>query len=107
MSKHWVILLASGLAEAVWAGALAAGVLQPAVAVVFLVGLGISLAGLSYAMRGIPMGTAYAVWTGVGAVATAVWSALLGEEFGVGKIVCLALIILGVVGLQLSSQPEK
>ncbi len=103
MTKYWLALIFSGMAEAVWAGMLAAGVLHPGRGALFLIGLAASLTGLAYAMRTIPMGTAYAIWTGVGAATTAAWSAVLGEEFGPGKIACLVLIIAGVAGLQLTA----
>lgn len=103
MTKYWLALLFSGMAEAIWAGMLAAGVLHPGRGAIFLAGLAASLTGLAYAMRAIPMGTAYAIWTGIGAATTAAWSAGLGEEFGPGKIACLALIIAGVAGLQLTA----
>ena len=101
--RHWLALLFSGMAEAIWAGVLAAGVLHLGRAALFALGLTLSLTGLAYAMRAIPMGTAYAIWTGIGAATTAGWSAVLGEEFGPAKIACLALIVAGVAGLQLTS----
>ena len=101
----WLILIVSGALEAVWAHALAGDL--PCAPVWFVTGLCSSLAGLSYAMRTIPMGTSYAVWSGVGAATTAVWAALRGEPFGPGTIVCLVAIIAGVVGLQLASRPSK
>ena len=63
-----------------------------------------SMAGLGYALRELPVGTAYAVWTGIGAVGTALFGiAFLGEPASVGRIVCLALIVSGIVGLKLFS----
>ncbi|GAA1202204.1 DMT family transporter [Brevibacterium paucivorans] len=101
----WLILIVSGALEAVWAHALAGDLAYAPVW--FVTGLCLSLAGLSYAMRTIPMGTSYAVWSGVGAATTAVWSAFRGEPFGPGTIVCLVAIIAGVVGLQLATRPSK
>ena len=63
-----------------------------------------SLYLMTLAMRTIPVGTAYAVWTGIGAVGTALFGiAFLGEPASVGRIVCLALIVSGIVGLKLFS----
>lgn len=101
----WIVLLLSGTLEAAWAIALKLSEgfsrLWPSVAfVVFGIG---SLAGLAYALKTLPAGTAYAAWTGVGAALTAligmVW---LGEAVTTGKIASLALIIIGVVGLNLT-----
>lgn len=99
---RWVVLVVSGMLEAVWAHALAGDVRQVAVLGALLVGLGGSVGGLWFAMREIPMGTAYAVWSGVGATTTAGWAALSGEPFGPGTVVCVIAIVTGVVGLQLS-----
>ena len=63
-----------------------------------------SLYLMTLAMRTIPVGTVYAVWTGIGAVGTALFGiAFLGEPASVGRIVCLALIVSGIVGLKLFS----
>lgn len=100
----WVVLIISGLFETVWAVALSAsrGLSKLYPSLVFLVGLAISMGGLAYAMRGIPVGTGYAVWVGVGAVGTAVWGMFaLGDPVSAGRITCLVLIVAGVVGLKL------
>ena len=102
----WIVLLISGLLETVWAVALARseGFSKPWWVVLFAVAGAASLAGLAYALRDLPVGTAYAVWTGLGAAGTAVVGmALLGEPAQVLRIVCVALIIVAVVGLQLTS----
>lgn len=99
----WVVLILSGALEAVWAHALAHD-LTPASVGLFVLGLAGSMGGLNFAMRTIPMGTSYAVWSGVGAATTAVWAAVQGEPFGPGTIVCLIAIVAGVVGLQLASR---
>ncbi|SDR21485.1 DMT family transporter [Thermostaphylospora chromogena] len=102
----WVVLILSGLLETVWALALEAsrGFTRPLPSLVFLAAMALSMGGLALALRSIPVGTAYAVWVGIGAVGTAaagmVW---LGEPVSVGRIVCLLLIIGGVVGLNLLS----
>ena len=71
----------------------------------FMVSGGISFYLLSVAMRTLPVGTAYAVWTGIGAAGTAVLGILLLRESGdVFRVISIALIVAGVVGLRLSSQ---
>mgnify|MGYP003598956366 FL=1 len=102
----WIVLVLSGLMETVWATALAQsdGFRNMRMILVFLVAMVASMAGLGYALREIPVGTAYAVWTGIGAVGTALFGiAFLGEPASVGRIVCLALIVSGIVGLKLFS----
>ena len=78
----WIVLVLSGLMETVWATALAQsdGFRNMRMIVVFLVAMVASMAGLGYALRELPVGTAYAVWTGIGAVGTALFGiAFLGE----------------------------
>ena len=97
------MLLVSGLLETVWAVALARsdGFSKLAwVAVFALAGLA-SFAGLAFALRELPVGTAYAVWTGLGAAGTAVVGmVVLGEPAQVLRILCVVLIVIAVVGLQ-------
>jgi quaternary ammonium compound-resistance protein SugE len=100
----WIVLVASGVLETVWAAALSrsAGLTRPGPAAVFGVALVLSMAGLAYALRTIPVGTGYAVWVGIGAVGTALYGMLaLGEAASAARIGCLVLIVSGVVGLQL------
>ncbi|ADD41632.1 DMT family transporter [Stackebrandtia nassauensis] len=99
----WIVLVISGILETVWAIALdrSHGFTKPWPTTVFAVALLLSMAGLGYAMREIPVGTGYAVWVGIGAVGTAVvgmtW---LGESTSVARILCLVLVVAGVVGLK-------
>ena len=100
----WLILIFSALLEAVWATALAAsdGFSRPGPTVLFFIAAALSMVGLSWAMRTIPVGSAYAVWTGLGAVLTAAWAMITGAEAaGVLKIVFLAGIIACVAGLRI------
>ncbi|WP_396655132.1 DMT family transporter [Microbacterium sp.] len=93
----WVVLIVSGLLEAVWATALgrSEGFTKLWPSVVFGVSLAASMAGLAWAMREIPTGTAYAVWVGIGAALTVAYAMLTGEEpFSVVRV----LLILGLVG---------
>jgi quaternary ammonium compound-resistance protein SugE len=101
----WVILVVSGVLEAVWATALgkSEGFTKLAPSVLFLVAIAASMAGLAYAMRDLPIGTAYAIWVGSGAVLTVVYAMATGEESAsLLKAVFLVLIIGSVVGLKLA-----
>ncbi len=98
----WVVLIVSGLLEAGWALNLKAseGFTRLWPSVWFLVMLALSMLGLGYALRTLPVGVAYAVWTGIGAVLTAVLGmALFGESASLGKIVSIVLVVAGIVGL--------
>ncbi|GAA2024403.1 multidrug efflux SMR transporter [Terrabacter terrae] len=100
----WVVLLGSAVLEAVWASALAAseGLSRPFPAVVFLVAGTVSMIGLAHAVRSIPIGTAYAVWTGLGAALTVAWAMTTGAEgFSVAKVLLLTGIVGSVIGLKL------
>ena len=100
----WIILVLSGVLEAVWAAALdrSEGFSHPAPTVVFVAALGLSMAGLSVAMRSIPLGTAYVVWVGVGAVLTVGYAmATGGETVSIAKLILLTGIVACVVGLKL------
>ena len=102
----WFILIFSGAFEAVWAAALdkSAGFTRLWPSLIFLVACAISMGGLAWAMRSIPVGTAYAVWTGIGAVgAAAVGILVYGEPATAVRLVCILLIVSGIVGLKLFS----
>lgn len=105
----WIILLASGVLEAVWATALGAskGFTRLVPTIVFLVALAFSMGGLALAMREIPTGTAYAVWVGVGASLTIVWAMVTGAETAsVVKLLLVLGIVACVVALKLVSDAE-
>ena len=100
----WFLLIVSGILETVWAVALdrSAGFSRPLPSVVFGVGLVLSMAGLGYALRSIPVGTGYAVWVGIGAVGTALVGMIaLGESTSLPRLLCLLLVVSGVVGLKI------
>ncbi|MDN3311661.1 multidrug efflux SMR transporter [Microbacterium oryzae] len=100
----WAILILSGLFEAVWATALGQsdGLTDPGATVVFAGALVLSMLGLGWAVKRIPIGTAYAVWTGIGAALTVVYAMATGaESVSAGKIVFLSGIVLAVIGLKL------
>lgn len=99
----WFILIASGAFEAVWAAALdkSEGFSRLWPSVFFVIACFISMGGLAWAMKTIPVGTAYAVWAGFGAVVTVSYSILAGHEATtVWKVLFLAMIIGGIVGLK-------
>ena len=99
----WVVLVVSGVLEAVWATALGktAGFTRLYPSLFFFVGLLLSMVGLAYAMRTLPTGTAYAVWVGIGAVLTVAYAMATGEEpITALKVVLLAGIVACVVGLK-------
>ncbi|MEH1102487.1 DMT family transporter [Micromonospora sp. CPCC 205561] len=99
----WLVLVISGLLETAWAIALdrSAGFTRLVPSLVFVVTLVLSMAGLAYALREIPVGTGYVVWVGIGAVGTAlVGMFALGEPASLPRIASLFLVIAGVVGLK-------
>ncbi len=101
----WFVLVISGVLEAVWATALgrSEGFSRLLPSVVFGLALIASMGGLAYAMRELPVGTAYAVWVGIGAVLTVAWAMATGDEaLSALKVVFLAMIVGGVVGLKLT-----
>jgi quaternary ammonium compound-resistance protein SugE len=98
----WIVLVVSGLLETVWAATLSrsAGFSRLVPSVVFVVALVLSMIGLGFAMRSIPVGTAYPVWVGIGAVGTALYGMVaLGESASVARLLCLVAVVAGVVGL--------
>lgn len=102
----WIYLVIAGLLEIGWAVGLkyAAGFtrLWPSVATVGA--MIASLALLAAALKTIPVGTGYAVWTGIGAAGTAILGMIfLGESREVLRLLCIGLIVAGVVGLRLAS----
>ncbi|MDQ0707947.1 MULTISPECIES: DMT family transporter [Arthrobacter] len=99
----WIVLIISGVLEAVWASALAAsqGFRKWKPAALFVITSAASMIGLAYAMRELPVGTAYAVWVGIGACLTAVWAMITRQEKAtVARIALLALLVGSVVGLK-------
>ncbi|MET8144136.1 SMR family transporter [Sphaerisporangium sp. NPDC005288] len=100
----WLVLVVSGVLEAVWAVALgrSAGFTRPLPSSVFAVALVLSMIGLGYALRTVPVGTGYAIWVGIGAAGTAIFGMLfLGEPANGMRVLSLLLVLAGVVGLKL------
>ena len=99
----WLILFVAGLFETAWAIGLkyTDGLTRPWPTVGTLVAMIISVVLLGYAMKNLPVGTAYAVWTGIGAVGTVILGiALFNEPLNVGRMLSIALIIAGIIGLK-------
>jgi quaternary ammonium compound-resistance protein SugE len=102
-SIPWLVLLASAVLEAVWATALGLsdGFTEPFPTLVFAVTATLSMLGLGMAIRTIPLGTAYAVWVGIGAALTVGWAMATGvEAFSVVKVVFIAGIVGCAAGLK-------
>lgn len=102
----WIILFIAGLLEVVWAIGLkyTHGFTRLTPSIITVSAMIISIVLLSWAMRSLPVGTAYAVWTGIGAVGAAITGILLlGESASLARITSLALIVAGIIGLKLST----
>jgi quaternary ammonium compound-resistance protein SugE len=100
----WAVLLASAVLEAVWATALglSEGFTRPLPTIVFAVTATVSMLGLGLAVKRIPLGTAYAVWVGIGAALTVAWAMATGvEPFSVLKVLFIAGIVGCAAGLKL------
>lgn len=100
----WFILIVAGLFEIVWALGLKSSLgfsrLWPSV--ITIAAMIVSFYLLSIAMRSLPVGTAYAVWTGIGAIGTVALGMLwYGDPVTVGRLLCLGLILAGLIGLKI------
>ncbi|EGR0591585.1 QacE family quaternary ammonium compound efflux SMR transporter [Vibrio cholerae] len=102
----WLILFLAGICEIAWAIGLkyGEGFSKPLASVATLSALVISFVLLGIALRTLPLGVAYGIWVGIGAVGTAVMGILLfGEAVSLFKLMSLALIVIGIAGLKLAS----
>ncbi len=101
----WVVLVVAGLFEVMWASGIKyVGVQRPLISLGVAAALIASMVGLWIATQKLPVGTAYAVWTGIGAVgAAAVGIVVYGEPATAVRAVCILLIVAGIVGLKLFS----
>jgi len=102
----WAILFAAGLLEIGWAIGLkyTEGFTRPLASVLTLAAMAGSILLLGLALKTLPIGTAYAVWTGIGAVGTAILGiALFGEPATLARLACIGLIVAGIIGLKLVS----
>jgi quaternary ammonium compound-resistance protein SugE len=102
----WWYLFIAGLLEVGWAVGLkyTDGFTKPWPSIVTLATMLASFFSLSVALRTIPLGTGYAVWTGIGAVGTVILGIVLfAESTDLSRLICVTLIVIGIVGLRLSS----
>lgn len=102
----WILLFLAGLFEVVWAIGLkyTEGFTRPIPSALTLAAMVASVALLGLAMKSLPVGTAYAVWVGVGAVGTALLGIVLfAEPASAGRLLSLGLIVAGIVGLKLAT----
>ncbi len=106
MTTSWILLLVAGLLEVVWAIGLkyTDGFSKLAPSVITITAMIASVWLLALALKGIPVGTGYAVWTGIGAVGTAILGIVLfNESATLARLACIALIVAGIFGLKLVS----
>lgn len=99
----WTWLVLAGCCEILWAVGLklSDGLSKPLISVLTIVGMILSFVLLSHAMKTLPLGTAYAVWTGIGAVGAAlVGCVAFGEPATAWRLGCIALIAVGIMGLK-------
>jgi len=102
----WILLAAAGALEIVWAIGLkyADGFTKPVASTITIAAMIVSMWLLAQAARELPIGTAYAVWTGIGAVGAALLGMMLFQESAnIVRLGCIALIVAGIAGLKLSS----
>lgn len=104
--QAWIMLAAAGLFEIVWAIGLkyAEGFTKPVASTITIGAMVISMWLLAQAARELPIGTAYAVWTGIGAVGAALLGIMLFQESAnLVRLACIGLIVAGIIGLKLST----
>jgi quaternary ammonium compound-resistance protein SugE len=102
----WIYIVIAGLIEIAWAVGLkyTDGFTKPLPTTLVVLGMILTYVMLAQGIKTVPVGTAYAVWTGIGAAGTAIWGmAKLGEPFTATRVICIALIIAGIVGLKFAS----
>ena len=103
-SVAWVLFVTAGLLEIVWSVSMKAsrGFTKPHFTVVTLIAAALSFWLLGLVLRQLPVGTAYAVWTAIGAVGAAILGiAFFGESLSVARVGCIALIVCGILGLKI------
>lgn len=102
----WVYLLVAGVLEVGWAYGLkvSEGFSKPIPSILTVIGMVLSFLALSQAIRTLPLGTAYAIWTGIGAVGTVIVGILIFREpADAARLICVGLIVAGVIGLRVVS----
>ena len=103
----WIVLLVAGVCEVAWAIGIkyTEGFSRPLPSALTLAAMAVSVLLLGWSLKTLPVGTAYAVWTGIGAVGTALLGMLLfNESREVARLVCIGLIVAGILGLKLASE---
>jgi len=102
----WITLFLAGVFEIAWAVGLkyTEQFTRPLPTILTVVAMIASVVLLEHAVRTLPLGTAYAIWTGIGAIGTVLFGIwLFGESTSIARMVCLALIVIGIVGLRVIS----
>jgi quaternary ammonium compound-resistance protein SugE len=103
---HWIVLFLAGLLEVVWAVGLkyTHGFTRLVPSAITLAAMAGSVGLLGLALRQLPLGTAYAVWTGIGTVGTVIYGiVMMNEPAGIARIACITMIVAGIAGLKLLS----
>ena len=102
----WIILFVAGVFETAWAVALkySEGFTKPIPSALTIAALAVSMLLLGWSVKTLPLGSAYAVWTGIGAIGAAILGiALFQESASPARLICIGLIVAGVIGLKLTS----
>lgn len=103
---HWIVLFLAGLLEVVWAVGLkyTEGFTKLVPSAITLTAMAGSVGLLGLALRHLPLGTAYAIWTGIGTVGTVIYGiVMMNEPAGIARLACIAMIVAGIAGLKLLS----
>jgi len=103
---YWLYLISAGFFETFWTIALklSNGFSRPIPSILTIIGMTISFYLLSQALKAIPLGMGYAIWTGIGVIGTFVISiAIFHEAFTIGQGICVLLILTGIIGLRILS----
>lgn len=103
---QWIFLVIAGVFEVWWAIGLkySHGFTKLVPSLFTAVGMAASLYFLSLALKNLPLGTAYAVWTGIGTVGTVILGVILFKEpMDITRLICIAFIVVGIIGLKLVS----
>lgn len=103
LNQAWIILVIAGLLEVVWAVGLkySHGYTRFWPSILTILGMIASVWLLGLAVKKLPLGTAYAVWTGIGALGTVLLGVLLfGESMAIARVICIMFIVFGIIGLK-------
>ncbi len=106
---QWLILVVAGIFETVWAICLkySEGFTKLVPSIFTVAGMIISFYLLSLSLRHLPLGTAYAIWTGIGTVGTLIFGIIVfRESISIPQIICVCLIAIGIIGLKLLAPAE-